>query len=57
MEYNVSSEIIKMQCSDKDESYQETKIGRENEKNWNLQRVTSLLLVWLGGGIAGCGGG
>lgn len=27
------------------------------KKNWNLQRVTSLLLVWLGGGIAGCGGG
>lgn len=29
----------------------------EKKRNWNLQRVTSLLLVWLGGGIAGCGGG
>lgn len=31
--------------------------GERGEKNWNLQRVTSLLFVWLGGGMAGCGGG
>lgn len=30
---------------------------KEDERDWNLQRVTSLLLVWLGGGIAGCGDG
>lgn len=30
---------------------------KKNERDWNLQRVTSLLLVWLGGGIAGCGDG
>lgn len=39
------------------EEEREREKEKEDERDWNLQRVTSLLLVWLGGGIAGCGDG
>lgn len=49
----------KMRNMDLDEMGRERKRTKKkkNERDWNLQRVTSLLLVWLGGGIAGCGDG